>query len=70
MFDLDENGTSETVLLSDDPHTPEGPDPCCFEVPMPFPAEIPTVSDLAAVALALLLAALSLRRLRRPSAGR
>lgn len=58
------------ILLSDDPHTPGGPDPCCFTVPGDEILPIPTLSDLAAVALALLLATLSLRRLRRPSAGR
>ena len=69
LFDLDENGTNETMRLSDDPHVPGGPDPCCFTVPDSL-LDIPTLSDLAAVALALLLAALSLGRLRRPSAGR
>ncbi|HEX5718523.1 MAG TPA: hypothetical protein VF179_20340, partial [Thermoanaerobaculia bacterium] len=70
-FDLDGTGTNETELLSDYPGVPGDADPCCFFVsPILGPVIIPTLSDLAAVALALLLAALSLGRLRRPSAGR
>lgn len=65
FFDLDGNGTNETELLSDDPGVPGDADPCCFFVSYPpGPAIIPTLSDLAAVALMLLLATLAIRRLR------
>lgn len=67
-FDVDENGTNETIILSGDLDLPGDADPCCFHVPL-FD-EIPTISEIAALALALLLAALALRRLRLPSAGR
>ncbi|HYN21819.1 MAG TPA: hypothetical protein VE078_12730, partial [Thermoanaerobaculia bacterium] len=69
-FDRDENGTNETILLSGDLDGQCDANPCCFHVPSIGPEAIPTLSEIAAFALALLLATLALRRLTLLSAGR
>jgi hypothetical protein len=75
-YDSDGDGVVDTSALSDDPNVPGAADACCFEVLPAAPVEgIPALSDVALAALALLLAALSVRRLRQvtpptPSGGR
>jgi uncharacterized repeat protein (TIGR01451 family) len=63
FFDADGNGTNESSILTDDPSTAAADDPTTFRVLTP--AEIPTLSELGLVALALLLASGALLLLRR-----
>jgi uncharacterized repeat protein (TIGR01451 family) len=70
-FDADGNGTNETSAVTDDPDQPGSGDPTSFRVVDGLaPVEIPTVSTLGLLLLALLLAgaALTLIRRYRPAA--
>jgi uncharacterized repeat protein (TIGR01451 family) len=63
FFDADGNGTNESSILTDDPSTAAANDPTSFRVPTV--GEIPTLSELGLVALALLLMSGALLMLRR-----
>jgi hypothetical protein len=62
-YDVDGNGTNESIGFSDDPDEPGPADPCCFRVLSLN--EIPALSGDGLAALALLLAGLAIMRLRR-----
>jgi uncharacterized repeat protein (TIGR01451 family) len=61
-FDADGNGTNESQVLTDDPSQPGADDPTSFLVAATL--EIPTLSQAAALLLALVLAAAALIALR------
>jgi uncharacterized repeat protein (TIGR01451 family) len=63
FFDADGNGTNESSILTDNPATAAVDDPTTFQVPSI--GEVPTLSELGLVALALFLASGALLLLRR-----
>jgi uncharacterized repeat protein (TIGR01451 family) len=63
FFDADGNGTNESSILTDDPSTATANDPTTFRVQSAL--EVPTLSELGLLALALLLASGALLMLRR-----
>lgn len=68
LSDADLSGDNETLSLTDDPGLPGQVDPTPVASVHNSVAEIPTVSELGLLALALLLAAAALRLLRRRGA--
>jgi uncharacterized repeat protein (TIGR01451 family) len=63
-FDADGDGTNDTTILTDDPHTPAAGDPTSVTVTAPV-AAVPTLSTYGLLALCLALFLLALARLRR-----
>ncbi len=68
-FDSGRDGTNDTTLPTDDPGSPSPGDPTIFVVGGQSVVEIPTLSDLGLLVLALALVHLTVRRMRRNRPG-
>lgn len=68
-FDSDGNGTNESTVPTDDPGAGGANDPTSFQVAPLNIVEVPTLSEIGLLLLALLVAATALWRLRRRTAA-